>query len=660
MNVSELARRLNVSPNYLRDTLPKLGFDVGRKAIKVDDRVASTILQKWPTLMRELEDRAARDKQAMIEEAIQSAPKEVVLPPVLTVRELTQALHLSLPLLMAELRKSGVLASVNERLDFETASIVAEDLGFTVKAGTTEASGEGTEALEQKLKAALRQATKLVPRPPVVVVMGHVDHGKTKLLDAIRQTNVVAGEAGGITQHIGAYQVEKQGRRLTFIDTPGHEAFRAMRSRGARVADIAILVVAADDGFKPQTKEALSIIQGTHLPFVVAVNKIDKPEANVEKVKQELGALNLIPEDWGGKTIVVPLSAKTGEGIDHLLEVILLVADLHQDDIMADPSARALGSVIEAHVDPAEGSVATILVQNGTLHTNDVLVLGEGLVGKVRVLKDHRGEIITEASPATPVRILGLKEAPEVGDIIEAADQKKMYKPAGKRKQVRRSVTADLVMPSDESTEMNRQTVPVLVKADMLGSLEAIIESFAKIEHPEVGIQVISKGLGNITESDVIRAEASHALVAGFHVVPTREAADLAREKEVEVKVFNVIYDLLDDVKARLTEKLAPEIIRIEVGRGIVLAIFRQESAWQIVGVKIVEGLLRDSLKVRILRQGQVVGEGAVERLQAGKEIIREVAAGAECGAQIVTQTKMVVGDSLEFYHEEERSRTLK
>lgn len=660
MNVSDLARKLNVSPNYLRDTLPKMGFDVGRKAIKVDDRVASAILQKWPTLVRELEDRAAREKQAMIEEAIQAAPKEVLLPPVLTVRELAQALHLSLPILMTELMKNGVLASVNERLDFETASIIAEDLGFTVKVGEAQGSGEGTEALEAKLKTALSQAKQLQSRPPVVVVMGHVDHGKTKLLDAIRQTNVVAGEAGGITQHIGAYQVEKQGRLITFIDTPGHEAFRAMRSRGARVADVAILVVAADDGIKPQTKEALSIIQSTNLPFIVAINKIDKPEANIEKVKQELGALNLIPEDWGGKTIVVPISAKTGEGIDRLLEVVLLVADLYHQNIVADPTARAFGTVIEAHVNPGEGPVATLLVQNGTVRTNDVLVQGDALVGKARVLKDHRGGVVTVAPPATPVRILGLKEAPEVGDILETADPKRAYKPAGKKKQTRRSSAVDILTHPEEAAETQRQTVPVLLKADVLGSLEAIVESFVKIGHPEVGVQVISKGLGNITEADVVRAEASQALVAGFHVSLPREAADLAREKGVEVKLFDVIYDLLDDVKERLVAKLSPEIVRTELGRGTVLAIFRQEPKWQIVGVRVTDGLVQENAKVRILRHGEHVGDGVAERLQAGKESIREAASGSECGVQVATGAKITIGDALEFFREEERPRTIK
>ena len=658
MNVSELARRLNVSPNYLRDMLPKIGFDVGRRAIKVDDRVAESILQKWPSLMRELEDKAVRDKQAAIDQAIQEAPKEVQIPSYLTVREFAQALHLSLPLLMTELMKNGILSSVNERLDFDTAAIVAEDLGFSVKRSTEAASDKGTVAIEEKIKTALAEAKTLQPRPPVIVVMGHVDHGKTKLLDTIRHTNVVAGEAGGLTQPIGAYQVEKNNRLLTFIDTPGHEAFRAMRSRGAKVADIAILVVAADDGIKPQTKEALSIIQSAGLPFVVAVNKIDKPEADIEKVKQELGAMNLIPEDWGGQTIIVPLSAKTGEGIEHLLEVLLLVAELHKDTIVADPSARALGTVIEAHIDRGEGPVATLLVQNGTLRFGDLVIQEGTLIGKVRLLRDYHGETIMVAAPSTPIRILGLKEAPEVGDILESGDPKISYLSPVKKKQVRRGAAAELMIRTEESS-VAKVTVPVLLKADVLGSLEAIIESIAKIEHPEVGIQVISKGLGNITDADVLRAEASRALIAGFHVQVTREATDLAQEKGVTIKIYDIIYNLLDDLKERLSEKLSPEIISTDLGRGTVVAVFRQESQWQIVGVRVDNGMIKESAKARILRHGEVVGDGAVERLQAGKEVIKEAVAGTECGAQIATITKIMAGDNIEFYQEEERTRTL-
>lgn len=657
MNISDLARRLKVSPNYLRDTLPKIGFDVGRKAIKLDERVALSIIQQWSTKVRELEEKAVQGKRAAIEEAIQAAPKVVMLPPYVTVRELAQALHLSLPLLMTELMKNGILSSVNERVDFETASIVAEDLGYTVQASGEEGSGAGSETVESTIKTALANAKNLQPRAPVIVVMGHVDHGKTKLLDAIRQTNVVAGESGGITQHIGAYQVEKQGKPITFIDTPGHEAFRAMRSRGAKVADIAVLVVAADDGVKPQTKEALAIIQGANIPFVVAVNKMDKPEANLEKVKQELGALGLVAEDWGGKVIVVPLSAKTGEGIDHLLEVLLLVAEVQQEQIQADPTSHGIGTVIESRIDRGEGPVATIIVQNGTVHQGDVIVHGDAIAGKARLLKNYRQEIVTAAGPAMPVRILGLKVAPEVGDILEVADDQKEYRVAEKRKQQQRSVIDFSTPVVEEKDAPVITTVPVLLKADVLGSLEAILESIAKFEHPEVRIQIIGKGLGNITESDITRAEASHAFVAGFHVNITREAQDIASEKKVEVKNFSVIYDLLDDLKARLQQHLTPELVRTTLGTGTVIAMFREEEAWQIVGVRMDTGLVRAKAKVEVRRHDQSYTIGLVERLQAGKETIHEAAEGTECGMQIACEKKVTLGDKLTFIAEEERAR---
>lgn len=658
MNISDLARRLKVSPNYLRDTLPKIGFDVGRKAIKLDERVALSIIQQWSTKVRELEERAIQGKRAAIEEAIQAAPKVVMLPPYVTVRELAQALHLSLPLLMTELMKNGILSSVNERVDFDTASIVAEDLGYTVQVSGEEGSGEGSETVESTIKAALASAKHLEPRAPVIVVMGHVDHGKTKLLDAIRQTNVIAGESGGITQHIGAYQVEKQGKPITFIDTPGHEAFRAMRSRGAKVADIAVLVVAADDGVKPQTKEALAIIQGANIPFVVAVNKMDKEDANLEKVKQELGALGLVPEDWGGKVIVVPLSAKSGEGIDHLLEVLLLVAEVQQDQIQADATSRGIGTVIESRVDRGEGPVATIIVQNGTVHQGDTMVHGDSFAGKVRVLKNYKQETVTEAGPSMPVRILGLKVAPEVGDILEVADPKGEYRVAEKRKQQQRSVIDITTAPvAEENNEQQVTVVPVLLKADVLGSLEAILESIAKLEHPEVRIQIIGKGLGNITDADILRAEASHAFIAGFHVNVTREAQDLASEKKVEIKTFDVIYDLLDELKARLQQFLTPEVVRTTLGTGTVIALFREEEDWQIVGIRMDTGLVRANAQIEATRHGLDHTTGKVERLQAGKETIREAAAGTECGMQVVCEKKIVPGDNLTFFAEEERAR---
>lgn len=658
MNVSELARRLKVSPSVLLDTLPKIGFDIGRKAIKVDDRVAQNIIRRWGLMTRELAKKEkAEKKEAEIAEAI-GAAKELELPPQMTVRELSNMLHLSIPLLMSELMKNGILASLNERIDYETAAVVAEDLGFAVKGMAGEATHEGTETATEKIKEALKSSMTISPRPPVVVVMGHVDHGKTTLLDAIRRTNVVAGEAGGITQHIGAYQVEHRDRLITFIDTPGHEAFRAMRSRGAKVADIGILVVAADDGIKPQTKEALKMIQGAGLPFVVAINKIDKPDANLERVKKDLAELNLLPEDWGGTTICVPISAKSGENVEQLLEMVLLVADLHRDAIVADATARALGTVIEARVDSGEGPVATLLVQNGTLNVGDTVVHGDMMLGKVRALKSHRGDVVTSAGPSTPVRINGLKMAPEVGDILESGDPNAEYRPPEKRRMKR--TAADTTAAADESTTTAQMVIPLVVKADVLGSLEAILESVSRLDHPEVRVQIIGKGLGNITDGDVARAgAAAESLIAGFNVQVTKEAQDLASEQHVEIKHYTVIYDFLDDIKERMSAKLSPEVVRTVHGRGLVLAIFRQDPKRQIIGVRVQTGLVKSGMRIVVTRKDELLGEGVIEGIRAGKETIKEVADGSECGMEVSGLPPLEAHDTVEFFDEQTLKRHL-
>ncbi|MFA7286096.1 MAG: translation initiation factor IF-2 [Patescibacteria group bacterium] len=660
MNLSELARRLKVSPNELRENLPRLGFDIGRKAIKVDDRVATKILRSYAQAKREMEQRDKENrKQQELQTAVAAASTGVELPAEVTVRELAQMLGISVPLLMTELLKNGILSSLNDRLDFSTAAVVAEDLGFTVKAKGESGSGEGTVGAAEMLKEALLNI-ETQPRPPVVVVMGHVDHGKTTLLDTIRNTSVAKSESGGITQHIGAYQVEHNGKLLTFIDTPGHEAFRTMRSRGAKVADIAVLVVAADDSLKPQTHEALAMIRGANLPFIVAINKIDKPEANIERVKQDLASISLLPEDWGGSTICVPISAKSGEHIDKLLEMVLLVADVNAERIVANPDGRALGSVIEARVDTSEGPIATLLVQNGTLRRDDVLVHGDTLIGKARLLKSHLGVTIESAGPSTPVRILGLKEAPEVGDVLEVADSDTEYRTAKKVKRQRQIMDALPAMRS-ENQETPTILLPVLLKADVLGSLEAIVEAIEKMSTSQARVQVIGRGLGHITEGDIARAAAtSETLVAGFRVQATREARDAADEQGVAVKTYEVIYDLIRDIKEQLSGKLKPEIVRSDVGLGMILKIFRQEPKRQVVGMRITAGLVTAGALFELVRGGEIVGRGTVSRLQAGKEEIREAASVTECGAELTGSVpKFVEQDALRFYTEVEERRAI-
>ncbi len=497
MNVSELARRVRISPNQLFDMLPELGFDIGRRAIKVDDRTAWRIIENWPSLMREWNLKHPVEKVEKVE-GPEAVKKEATLPSVLTVRDFAARLGLPINRVMSELMKNGILAAMNERIDFTTCSIIAQDLGFIVKEETVNQEAQEVMGASDVIRERIEKedASGLVPRAPVVVVMGHVDHGKTSLLDKIRKTDVVGGEAGGITQHIGAYQAVRKDRRITFIDTPGHEAFTTMRSRGARIADVAILIVAADDGVQPQTLEALRIIEAAKLAFAVAINKMDKPGADPERVKRELSEKGVMSEEWGGKVPFVQISAKTGEGIENLLDVILLLADLDKERIVANPNARALGTAIEAHVDSGEGVVATVLVQNGTLKRNDYLAIGESLYGRVRAMKDWAGRLVDAAPPGMPVRILGFKVPPEVGDIIEvpadvkALETKKVVPTYKEGSRSNAFMQPAVTGPGD----IAQTYVNVIVKADVLGSLEAILASLEKLQTPEVAVKVVAKG----------------------------------------------------------------------------------------------------------------------------------------------------------------------
>src|SRR3989339_407147 len=424
MNVTELARKLKMTTNELFDALPRLGFDIGRRAIKIDDRVAYKIIVNWSIYQKQLATiaPALADVQAAAEAS--PAKKTVTVPSTITVRDFAALAGFNVSKVLSELMKNGIFISMNEKIDFDAASIIGQDLNINVVLDQGEQTAESSDGSKLKNIIAGQDQSTLQARPPVVVVMGHVDHGKTKLLDAIRTTQVVEGEAGGITQHIGAYQIEQRGQIITFIDTPGHEVFTAMRSRGAKVADVAILVVAADDGVKPQTVEAYHIIEQAKLPFVVAINKVDKPEADVEKTKSELATkLNITPEEWGGNVLCLPVSAKEGAGVAALIDSIVLVADMEKEHIVANPAAPGVGTVIESHIDRGEGPVATILVQNGTLHAGDIMWLDSQPLGKIRIMRDYTGAALPAALPATPVLIAGLKVAPNIGDIIEAGHE---------------------------------------------------------------------------------------------------------------------------------------------------------------------------------------------------------------------------------------------
>jgi len=661
MNVTELARKLKIPTKELLEILPEVGFGIGRRAIKIDDRQAQRVIEQWPQLLAKY--KALTEEEVEEEETVESKPEEqrqISTSSTIRVKDFAEKLKLPLPKVMAELMKNGVLSSMNEEIDFDTAAIVGEELGFSI-VEDKKAGDEKEKTTSEKLESLLNEddKDKLQERPPVVVVMGHVDHGKTKLLDAIRKTNVIEGESGGITQHIGAYQAKRKNKLITFIDTPGHEAFTTMRSRGARVADIAILVIAADDSIQPQTKESIKIIKSVALPMIVAINKIDKPDANPEKVKQDLATLNLTPEEWGGKTICVPISAKQETGLDDLLEMILLVAETEKDQIMANPDRLAVGTIIESHVDRGEGPVATVLIQNGTLKAGDLVEVAGTFYGKIRAMKNFKGEDITEALPSMPVKILGLKAAPGVGDILQV--KKDIDKKSRISRYQLRQQAIDYTKPAEVKDDKNQEvkSLNLILKADVLGSLEAIIASLVKIEHAEVVINIIAKGLGNINESDIKRAEAAEAIIFGFHVKPTQDADDLAREKKVKIKLYEIIYKLLEDAKDRLEQLLSPEVIKTELGRIKVLAIFHKENKSMVLGGSVTKGKILPKTKVDVFRDEQKLATGTITQLQVNKVDVNEATQGQECGLKYEGKAVIEEGDILEVYQEEKKKKKL-
>ena len=654
MNTSVLARQLKVTTAELLEKLPSLGFDIGAKAIKIDDRLAPKIIDAWKraekkeAFKKELSKvTEIRDKGKSDTNAIQ---KEVAIADTIIVKDMAQAMNLPVARLMAELMKNGVMVSLNEKIDFDTATIIAEDLGFKVIRQSTNESEQEISSKE-KLSELLSHRQSADAKPPVVVVMGHVDHGKTKLLDAIRQTNVVASEAGGITQHIGAYQVTTHNRLITFLDTPGHEAFKAMRSRGGQIADIAILVIAADDGLQPQTLESLSVIQKEKLPFIIAINKIDKAGANLDRVKQELSELNLTPEDWGGTTICQPISALKKEGINELLDLILLVADM--ENLKSGSEGAAIGTIIESNINKNEGPVATILVQAGTIRIGDMFIVGN-IPGKIKTLKDWTGKSVTSATPAMPVKILGLKQLPQVGEILEVVNDKKLY-----REKIKNLPTSQLHRPtgvnkinSNEDNDADIYSLNIIIKSDVLGSAEAIEESLNKIDIPGARVKILKKGLGLINESDILNASATNALVIGFHIKENKNIQSLAIEKKVTVLYFDIIYKLLEDLESRLKTLKIKKTIHKITGKLQVLAIFKAGKNNMIFGGKVVEGKVNKKCKIKVLKNGEVEAIGEIINLQAAKENVNEVVAGSEAGIEYNGEPIIAVGDILEFFEE--------
>ena len=587
----------------------------------------------------------------------------VTLPPVMSVSELAEKIETGGIDIIRELMKIGIMANLNQQIDYATAVRVAEELGWEINEQQTE-SNQGTSGFDsRRLESEGDPGSR--SRPPVITIMGHVDHGKTRLLDALRSANVAQGEAGGITQHIGAYQVETQGRKLTFLDTPGHEAFTAMRARGAQATDIAVLVVAADDGVMPTTREAIAHIRSANVPLVVAVNKIDLPAANPDRVMQQLSDAGVMPETWGGDVPFVQVSAKENLGLDDLLEVLLLVADVN--DLKANPDKPATGVVIEARVESSRGAIATLLVQNGTLNPRDVVIAGT-TYGRIKAMNDDRGRRIRRAGPSTPVEIMGLMEVPQAGDTFEVFEDEKAARQLAETRQATRRIESltenrpvKLTDLYDQMKEGKTAELRVILKADVQGSLGAIQNALLKLNETtdeDVTLSVQLAATGMISESDINLATTTHSIVIGFNVRPDAAAKRAADTAGIDVRFYTIIYDLLDEVKAAMTGMLAPIFQDVTDGYAEVRDSFKLPSNDVVAGLYVLDGKAVRNSRARVLRSGTVVFEGAIKSLKRFKDDVREVAAGYECGMGLDGFNDVQVGDQIEFLHREEVART--
>ena len=613
------------------------------------------INQKSQQRGRQQSQKRETEAQKLQRLALERARKQqlkVLIPDEIVVSELASRLKVTVSEVIKRLMMLGVMASMNEVIDFDTASLIAEELGAKVE-------HEVIVTIEERLIDDSEDDTEnLEPRSPVVVVMGHVDHGKTSLLDKIRHANVTATEAGGITQHIGAYQVKVNDQVITFLDTPGHEAFTAMRARGASVTDVAILVVAADDGIMPQTVEAINHAKAAGVSIIVAINKIDKEGANPDRVKQELTEYELIPEEWGGDTVCCPVSALTGEGIDNLLEMVCLVSDMRE--LKANPNRPAKGTVIEAQLDKGRGPVATLLVQNGTLHTGDIIIAGT-TVGRVRVMTNDRGKQVKEAGPSMPVEITGLDEVPSAGDVVNAVADERLARTLVEQRRHElkeqefksyQKVTLDNLFSQIEQGEMKE--LAIVVKADVQGSVEAVRQSLEKLTNDEVRVRVIHGGVGAISKSDVMLANASNAIVIGFNVRPDPVARASAEEEGVEIRTYRIIYDAIDDVTQAMKGMLAPKYRDVDQGRVEVRAVYKISSVGTVAGCYVTEGKVTRASMIRVVRDGIVIAEDKIDSLRRFKDDVREVNQGYECGIGLEKFNDVKEGDVFEAYIVEE------
>ena len=638
--VYQVAENLNISPESLIEKLAELDINVAK-----DDVLEGENLE----IAMELSD---------LEE---DNGNKIVVEGEITVKDLTERLDKPASEIIMKLMKMGTMATINQELSFEIASLIVNEYGFEL----VQSESDEKEALEieELMQIEEDKEEDLKPRPPVVTVMGHVDHGKTSLLDAIRETNVISAEAGGITQHIGASEVMVNEQKIVFLDTPGHEAFTSMRARGAQVTDIAILVVAADDGIMPQTIEAINHTKAAGVPLIVAINKIDKPEANPDKVKQELADQGLLVEDWGGEVISVPVSAKKREGIDTLLEMVLLVAEV--EELRANPDKRAVGTVIEAELDKGRGPVATVLVQGGSLRVGDPIVAG-ATSGKVRAMINSKGQRVKVAGPSTAVEILGLSEVPQGGDqFVEVPTDKIARSVADRRRQMQRDeqmkATQRLSLDAlfEQMNEGNVKDLNIVIKADVQGSVQAVKQSLEKLSNEEVQVRVIHSGAGAVTESDVLLAAASNAIIIGFNVRPVPGAESLAKKENVDVRTYTIIYKAIDDIKQAMTGMLDPEYVDEDTGKAEIREIYKISGVGTVCGCYVIDGKIFRNCKVRIVRDSIIIHEGEIAALKRFKDDVKEVNTGYECGISIVNYNDLKEGDIIEAYITKEIQRKL-
>ncbi|MBP9718701.1 translation initiation factor IF-2 [Candidatus Gracilibacteria bacterium] len=676
VSLSDLSKKFNVPAPELIEKLKALGITVGLKAKSIDEDAAALLeleLQEHhavadkngsPTTGIEETFEKEREREIIKSQRKMTAgkdarskkhdtrkrddsrePKEIEIPDTISVKEFSEKTGMSPVRVIGELMKNGILANINQTIDYDTALIIADDFGIKLKRRRTAATIEDISMGNIEMLTDEKDTALLSTRPPVVTIMGHVDHGKTSLLDAIRETHVTKGEAGGITQHIGAYQVVKNGKKISFIDTPGHEAFTSMRARGARITDIVILVVAADEGIKPQTTEALNHALEAEVPIIVALNKIDKEGANVDRVKAQLAEAGLQPEDWGGKTIMVPVSAVTGEGIPLLLEMILLVAEV--ENLRANPTRPAVATVLESHLDKSMGPVATIIVNTGTLKSHDTFIVGS-ICGRVKIMRNDSGVSIKEAPPSTPVLIAGLESTPTAGDILQVVGSMEEAHRKAEQISTHRSnsklevATTGLenIMSAIQAGQL--KTLKVVVKADTLGTMEALKLSLAQVKKDEVAIKIIHSAVGPINESDVVMAAASGGIVVGFNTEANPHVHEVAYRNGVKVFTYKIIYKLIEDLKKILSGLLLPQEQEVILGQAEIRQIFLTERKYVIIGCKITSGKMENKAKARVIRDGKVIGEGVIASLKRINDPVHELGEGNDCGIKFETDVKLL------------------